>query len=377
MKFSSTLLILLATATLFQGCGETEEAVAADTQTVIDGSTTLASGLRSESKTTVCLDLNDNQTCDEDEPVTETDLSGRYSFTVPGSVEDGMVLIVQDGMNILPLPEGVEHENLKFYKSYQNSESSQNINILSTLIVNEMVQNPDNSYSEIKDNIANTYSIDPAVANTDPLYTGGDFLKRVIGLQVLVYEQNATQIQSSPALFRATAQQDETLPTSDELDTFVTDNAGYLDAFLATLGEYIDALLAWYDSLWADDEEIIVEVPVVDQPEIMPITRDALNGVWYIIDASGDKTCSYIKDNDDISVTEADGATTDLSLTYIQNDELASMELSLSFFSVDTIVFTEYKSDYTFKGHYASDNETLSGEKVSSLDTCKSEKLGL
>jgi hypothetical protein len=56
---------------------------------------------------------------------------------------------------------------------------------------------------------------------------------------------------------------------------------------------------------------------------------------------------------------------------------LASMKLSLSFFSVDTIVFTEYKSDYTFKGHYASDSETLSGEKVSSLDICKSEKLGL
>jgi hypothetical protein len=32
---------------------------------------------------------------------------------------------------------------------------------------------------------------------------------------------------------------------------------------------------------------------------------------------------------------------------------------------------------HPFKGHYASDNETLSGEKVSSLDICKSEKLGL
>lgn len=377
MRFSSTLLLFLATATLFQGCGETEEAVAADTQTVIKGSTTLASGLRTESKTTVCLDLNDNQTCDADEPITETDLAGKYTFTVPGSIEDGMLIIVQDGMNILPLPEGVAHENLKFYKSYQNSESSQNINILSTLIVNEMVTNPDNSYSEVKDSIANMYSIDPAVANTDPLLTGGDFLKRVIGLQVLVYDQNATQIQSSPALFKVTAQQDETLPASDELDTFVIDNATYLNAFLDTLSEYLDALLAWYDSLWADEEEVVVEVPVVDEPVTVSISRDSLNGVWYIIDASGDRTCSYIEANDDISVTEADGTTTDLSLTYIQNGDLASMELSLSFFSVDTIVFTEYKSNYTFKGNYASDNETLSGIKMSSLDTCKSETLGL
>ena len=385
MKFSSTLLILLATATLFQGCGETEEAVAADTQTVIQGSATLGTILNNDA--TVCIDMNNNAVCDDNEPTAETDSVGQYKFIIDGSVEDGTLIIAQNGVNLLPPPSG-EHLNLKFYKSYQSSESDQNVNVFSTLVVNEMQNSLSSSYAEAIETVVNsafansTYCsfINSDLAIGDPISDRGDFLTCMIALQDLTYLADAAQIQMAPALQRV-VQAD----TSSDLDGYIEANTGYFESFLTALTEYLDAFYAWWDSLWADDGTVVEETPVTEEPPVvdepaattLPITRSDLNGVWYIIDASGDKTCSDIDSADNISVTEADGKTTDLTLTYEQNGDLASMKLSLSFFSVDTIVFTEYKSDDTFKGYYASDNETLSGEKVSSLDICKSEKLGL
>ncbi len=371
MRHSLSLAILLGITTLFQGCGDTDEPQAATVSTTITGSTTLASGLRTESKSTVCLDLNDNTICDSEEPSAQTDIAGKYSLTVPSSVADGTIIIVEGGIDLLPLT--TAQDELKFIKYYQRSEGDQNINILSTLIVEEMALTPDNSYNEVKANIANRYSLNENDVDADPFVVQGDFLNRVIGLQALNYNQTLTAASPAPALNRVS--EADTAPTGDALDDFVSDNASLLDEYLTLLGEYLDAIADWYNSLWEDDEEVIVEVPVVDTPVEEEITRDILNGVWYIIDASGDKTCSYIEANDDISVTEADGGTTDLSLDY--DNTAKSMELSLGFFTADTIFFDKYMSNLTFEGHYGSDGETLDGVKMGSLSECKSDKLGL
>ena len=388
MRFSSTLLLLLATATLFQGCGETEEAVAADTQTVIKGSATLGTILSNDA--IVCLDLNNNDICDTDEPTAQPDSLGQYKFTLDGSVEDGTLIIVQNGVNLLPPPSG-EHLGLKFYKPYQSSESDQNINVFSTLVANEMLNSPSSTYAEAKETVINrafansSYCsfIDSDLAIGDPISEGGDFLTCMIALQDLTYLADASQIQMAPSLQRVVE-----ADTGSDMDSYIDTNSGYFDLFLTSLTEYLDAFYAWWDSwsLFGGDDETVVEetpaeeTPVVEEPvtpATIPVTRDAMNAIWYIIDASGDKTCSDIDSANNISVTEADGKTTDLSLTYTQNGDLASLKLSLSFFSVDTIVITDYKDNNTFKGYYSSDNETLQGEIVDSLTICKSEKLGL
>ena len=371
MRLSLTLSLLLGVATLFQGCSTTDETTD-PTETTIQGSTTLASGFRAESKTTVCIDTNENQVCDSDEPTTSTDIAGKYTLTVPDTLPDGTIIIVQEGLDLLPLTE--TNETMRFYKYFKKSEGAQNINIVSRLIVDEMAATPDNSYEEIKDNIANRYSIDPQVIDKDPFVIKGDFLNRVIGLQALDYNQS---LQAQASASQNAASRATTAPTESELDTFLANNATLLDEYLALLNEYLDAIAAWYDSLWTTEPDVVVDVVVPDTVTVLPITRADLNGAWYIIDASGDKTCSLIYSNDDISVTEADGTTTDLTLTYTQEGDNASMKLTLGFFTADTIRFTEYKSDSTFQGYYTSDNETLSGIKMSSVELCKSEKLGL
>ena len=372
MKLSIALSLLLGMATLFQGCSTTDEPAQAES-TTITGSTTLASGLRAENKSTVCLDLNDNLVCDADEPAANTDIAGKYSFSVEGTVTEGTMLLAYGGIDLLPLTD--TNKTLKFYKHYIAAEGRQNINIVSTLIVDNMNQNPDSSYTDAKNNVANNYSIDPDQIDGDPLTLKGDFLNRVIGLQALSYDQNVSAQPSSA--YKAAAQSADAAPDADALDAFVTDNEGLLNEYLDLLNEYLDAISAWYDSLWEEDDVVEEEVIVPDTVKVLPITRADLNGAWYIIDASGDKTCSIISSNDDISVTEADGTTTDLTLTYTQDGNNASMKLSLGFFTADTIYFTEYKSDSTFKGYYTSDNETLGGVKMGSITQCKSEKLGL
>lgn len=371
MRLSLTLTLLLGMATLFQGCSSTEENSEPATTTV-KGSTTLASGFRAESKTTVCVDTNDNQQCDSDEPTTSTDISGKYTLTLPSELSDGSLIIVQEGLDLLPLTE--TNETMRFYKYFKKSEGEQNINIVSRLIVDELAANPDNSYEEVKNTLANRYNIDPEVIEKDPFVIKGDFLNRVIGLQALDYNQS---LRAQPSASLNAAARASEAPTESELDAFLAANESLLDEYLELLNEYLDALSAWYDALFEDDEEVVEEVIVPDEVRVLPITRAALNGAWYIIDASGDKTCSLIKSNNDISVTEADGKTTDLTLTYTQEGDNASMKLSLGFFTADTIRFTEYKSDSTFKGKYTSDGETLSGVKMSSVTLCKSERLGL
>lgn len=374
MKLSITLSLLLGMATLFQGCSSTDETAQAKS-TTITGSTTLASGLRAENKSTVCLDLNDNLVCDTDEPAANTDIAGKYSLNVEGTVADGTMLLTYGGIDLLPLTD--TNQTLKFYKHYVAAEGTQNINIVSTLIVDNMAQNPDSSYADVKANIANNYSIDPDQIDGDPLTLKGDFLNRVIGLQALSYDQNVSAQPSSA--YRAADQSADTAPDAGALNTFVTDNAGLLDDYLTLLNEYLDAISAWYDSLWEEnavvEEEIIVPPTVI---EVLPVKRADLNGAWYIIDASGDKTCSLIDSSDNIQVTEADGTVTDLSLTFSKNgDVITAMTLKLGFFTADTINFAEYRSDKTFDGSYTSDGETLGGIKMSSYTTCKSEKLGL
>jgi len=381
MRLSLTLSLLLGMATLFQGCGSTEdpEQPAAANTTTIKGSATLATILSNDS--TVCLDVNNNRVCDADEPTTQTSQAGQYKFTVEGSVEDGTFIIVHDGVNLLPPATG-EQENLKFIKAYQSDETIQSINIFSTLVVNEMQNNQSIVYSDAIENILTNYfgssQSCAGITSEDilnyPIGADNQLVTCMSSLQAITYNRDASLIQKSPA--RA-AQSD-----SESIDTYIDDNSGYFDDFTTALEDYLNDFYSWWDDLWADDVTTPTEPqpPIVVEPAdpiLVEIQRDNLNGIWFIIDASGDRTCSDIRSNNDIAVTEADGKTTDLTLTY--NNSKKTMLLKLGFFTADTIKFNEYYNNETFNGNYESDGETLKGYKVDTLDICKydADKLGL
>jgi len=386
MKLSITLSLLLGMATLFQGCNSTEDETPVQTEekvqssTTVKGSTTLLSILHN--KATVCLDLNDDNTCNENEPATHTNEFGQYQLEVDSAVEDGTQMIVQNGVNMLPAKNEVQ-QNFKFFKSYQNDEIEQNINIFSTLVTQYMTENPTKTYPEsvqavLSEQFGNSNycsSIDTQKALSSILDESDDTLVTCMAsLQNITYKTSNVKIQNSASVLGAST-------SPNALDADIEENADYYDSFLSSLDEYIEDFFSWWDSIFEDDTEVTPPVTtepevVTEEPKLVEITRQHLNGIWYIIDASGDRTCADIRSNDDIAVTETNGDTTDLTLTF--DNVKKTMLLKLGFFTADTINFDKYYETSTtkkFTGSYESDGESLEGLKMSSLETCKSEKL--
>ncbi len=408
MRYSLLSALLLGTAALFQGCGgggsASEPEIQNGTQAVpltrISGKSTLASDRTGS--TTVCLDMNGNGKCDVSEPSTATDEKGSYFFETEENVPSGTWIIVQNGVSIIPLPDNNETRmrHMKFYKSYQPSEGEQNVNMVSTLIARRLAARGDGDYQAALDDFAKRYPgyigagrIDKEDLILDPVdeaegvfgFFGSDELLHFnAAMQSIGYGGTPSSVSRAAAVSDImpdlNIELGNYLPTEEELDRFYDSSSSYF----SELDAYIDQFLTWV-SAWADDTQESESTQTEDNssgageatPEVVevPVTRSSINGVWYIIDASGDRTCSVIDEQDNISVTESDGKTTDLVLQF--DEKIRAMTLKLGFFTADTIVFDRYWSDGTFEGHYDSDGEEMQGLKMGSLISCKNEKLGL
>ena len=395
MKLSLSLSIMLGLATLFQGCGDDSTSPTAaksnSQKTEISGSITLSSGIKSETKATVCVDENNNQECDDDEASTQVGTQGQYSIELDHEVSDGTLLIAEGGLSRLPREGNASNINtLTLYKYYVAEEGPQNINPMSTVIVKDILAK-DASYEDTLANISNKYNFDEDRLLDDPIdvsttwyswFTDGpEYFYKVSSLEtdLINFEKNnKSSIRKSSSQY--------TSPTNDEVDAITKENKSLYDEYLKAFQEYLETLSQelsdWYDTWTAEEASkppVTEKPPVVNPPVVQKETlnQSKINGVWYIIDKSGDKTCAFI-DGNNISVTEADGKTTNLSLKYKKIDDYrASILLKLGFFTADTIVFDEYRSNRTFDGHYTSDGETLTGVSIGTVQKCKTEKLGL
>jgi len=190
MRTISSLSILASIFLLFSGCGNNEDTpqknppVEVDQDNIsvqVSGKATLASDAKTS--TLVCLDTNHNLQCDQDEPQTSTDQEGYYSFEIEGTVDDGTLIIVKKGLAIIPFPDKdnvseLDARSLRYYKAYQADHSEQNVNVLSTLIANNLMANGDGNYQEAIDDLSIQYpkyvdstndSYDDQIVNKDEL----------------------------------------------------------------------------------------------------------------------------------------------------------------------------------------------------------------
>jgi len=189
MKLSLPLTIFCSTLILLVGCTEdktTSTPSISVPKTTIEGVTTLSSGIRPESKATVCFDANDNYICDDNEVKTFTDPEGKYSLDVPTSqVKNGKNILAFGGKSLLPPNES---NKMLWSKSYQSEEDDQNINVMSSLIVSEMencslfdqiLQSC--GYSDKLDAMVSNYSFAKDVILSHPLERSifSDILERV------------------------------------------------------------------------------------------------------------------------------------------------------------------------------------------------------
>ena len=309
---------------------------------------------------------------------------GDYKLTIDTEVSDGAIIVVEGGISMLPHDaNSTGYNTLEMLKYYNSSEGKQNINVMSTVIVQELEANPSYTYEDVLANFSNRYGYsedmllnDPIDVSTNILGDGSEYFRTVAALEIYMNRQAASSPQRAASLQRAADANTTTAPTDDELDSIIDEYSTIFDDFLTSISEYIDelgtSLSDWYDSFF-DGEEVITDPTPDPEPEPEPepdpveveITRPALEGTWYIVDASNDITCSTIQ-GDSMVVVEANGAVTNLSLIY--DDTAKSIKLSIGWVSVETIFFDTYYDDATFDGHYSSDGETMHGKNMSNQE---------
>lgn len=389
MKIMQRLFILLGIILSIQGCTEDKKNdFSSKEYTYIKGKTTLSSGLRKASQAIVCVDINYDNICNEDEPQGVIDHQGNYEFNSSIVLIDGDILLIRGGRSVLP-PN--EENKFLFSKYYIASEESQNINIMSSFIVKELENNSSIFYVNAVEKMMTFYHFDKEVILSNPLDNAQNFFgegqayfKFMSALEIKFKNQSKQKASKNQNKFiffpfpDIGGEESNTLPPSaEEVNQVIAENEDLFNLFFDALSEYYNYFLSWFDG----NEVVVLEgnsdLSFEEPPVIAPINRDELNGVWYIVDASGDEACTSISSNNNVSVTESTGKVTNLSLTIKGTlDDIKSMELNYGAFRADTINVLEYTTDHSFTGSYASDGETLIGTKMLNFEVCK-EKLGL
>ena len=251
------------------------------------------------------------------------------------------------------------------------------------------------SYEDAIIFLTKEYSYDKKTLLSNPLDNydvvilgnGKEYFEFVSGVEILIKEEIAKKTSSTKNKFfnfpffpsrgggTTSAETTTTVPTVEEVNTVVSENESIFDAFFTSLSEYYESFLSLFDDpteeLLEGESDLSFDAPA----KVAPITREELNGAWYILTNSGDKACTYIQSNDTLSLTESNGDKTDLVLTIKGTiNNVSAMKLTYNGFSAETINMSEYMTNHTFKGSY-SNGETITGEKIKSLAICKSDYL--
>lgn len=372
MKLSLTISAVVASLILFQGCGsDDDKKTTPKTLTFVEGKTTLSSGLRTESKATVCFDKNRNNKCDTNEDRTQTDENGNYKLDLSNGITNGDVLIVFGGRSVLALT-SEELNTLTFGKVFNDSETSQNINIVSSYVSDFIDDGL--SYDEAIEKIVNEYDLDVKTILSNPLDNadnifgeGRRYLEVISSLEKIARDalKGASKIQNKffdDALDfvglgdENTTDSNETsfLPSLDEVDDTISEYTDIFDDFFASLSDFFAGVVAIFileDIDETADADLSFEG--IGFQEI-PLTREELTGTWFFDDSKGDKSCVYISKFDNVSTFEIDGnvITSKLSVEFRDENEtdIKAIEFTYGLFSTDKILISDFRALHIFKG---------------------------
>ena len=355
---------------LLSGCNTTSDDTKEQTQSTvksISGQTTLSKGL-------VCLDVNNNKVCDESEASAQTDVDGSYTLELDTNVEDGTTLIAKDGYNLILQETNLRR--LEFYASYQRSEKSSNINTMTTLIYNKMDESL--SYKDSKAYFASKYNISNSNIAADPIKVA----KSEPTLLQLIRQTEKTKVENAkkdagsilPASsFRAQDSNSSSTVTEDEVDATVEEGS-YLDfdvdAFLATLQEYFDSIKEYIYSFFTTDEN--VDLNESNGSENIVITREVINGIWFIQeDNSTRESCMSIDNLDNLTIytkDPQDGSEVKDEYALEFDEAKSTLDLILAYTSVETFHISESDGN-SFKATFS--DGSLQGVREESLPICQ------
>ena len=284
---STTLALLLV------GCSssdETEVQQASVTQNsapvYVNGQTTLASAK-------VCLDLNNNASCDEDEPSVTADERGYYTLESLSAISDGTRLIAEDGYNLV-----LEQNNngrFRFVALYDAARDENNINTITSLLA-QLVGERSYSDEEAQQYLAEHYNIDLDEILQDPVTLATE-QKEALWLLVHGIESGyaeAMNDRASRAALRAAAQTNYVTPNLEDTEDFLADER-YLSY---DVGTYVTRISLKINSFLNEIKYFLIDTLNICMwycPSGSALPEEILPGIWHVrTQYSQDEVCVEI-----------------------------------------------------------------------------------
>ena len=157
------LFSIIAISLLIAGCGNTTQISSqplAKIQTSFEliGSSTLANS-------TICIDTNENRSCDENEVTALSDKNGFFILQTDSKITDNRAILSTSGYNLL-LREAND-AGMKLMALYHDSNQQFNITTLTTLVALSVEKGE--VYSNALKNVANRYDLTTQLIEENPL----------------------------------------------------------------------------------------------------------------------------------------------------------------------------------------------------------------
>ena len=361
-KITTSLLTAVALFGL-SACSSTDETNTDKSTTpatsTIKGSSTLAHA-------TVCLDINVNGLCDNEDVMTLSDANGSYVLELKTPVEIPQQLIAQDGYNLILEQSNIER--FRFVTQFDEADDIHNINTITSLL-SELQR--EMSLKEAKVYLASKYNLDIETLLQDPISMieedSHNFLV-VHGIE-LGYAQNQTA-QKAPALHRtASATSTYVTPSSKQADTFLADGS-YLNfdvgAYFVRIQKKIEDFVATVTNYFSN---IFTDLCITDCPVQDKIERKVLTGIWGELDDANKSTC-YEIDRQDRLVEYVDGNATNFNLYY--SEIKSQLSLIKGWRTVKTFDIDVNRSD-TNTLFTTTDNQEVTLKRFETLNACQVE----
>ena len=329
MLYKKSILSSIVVATLlFTGCSSSEDA---DSEKKQDSAKVSVVGKSSLSDARLCVDVNRDNICQEDEAFTTTQEDGSFELTYDASASKDAALVAQKGFNLITLQENSQGMVLV---GSLDEEASHNVNTFTTLIQAAVDNNL--NYDEAKASVAVSFNLDETYIDQDPLVLLADEERHDYFLTVRAIEAYAQkeknsqeslftdelfvlagyegdELPSSRSAQRSVKQEESTVMTMESAQTAVESTNIYafdLEAYLHRLGElvvgFFQDLFSYFGIDWGDTYQFNVTTldpyvaRIYDQNITLSGDQDK-NTTWNFVDMMrGDDEAAITKNYKDL-----------------------------------------------------------------------------
>ncbi len=281
MRMIKSIMLSTTVALFLVGCSDTDKEEVERPSTLQQSAPIFVSGQTTLASAKVCLDINHNAQCDEDDLATIADATGHYTIESSEAITADTLLIAEDGYNLI-----LEQNNngrFRFVSLYDEALSENNINTITSLLT-QLVNERDLSNEEAQVYLAERYEIDRQELLDDPIVLAGEqketLLLLVHGIESGYAE--AMNTSSRRSVLRAAATETTYVtPNLEDTEDFLSDGS-YLSY---DVGTYMTRVSLKIETFLDEVRYFLVDtfsLCIWYCPSGSQLKHEVLAGVWYV-----------------------------------------------------------------------------------------------